>query len=205
MNTLLSTCYITWGIYFWGKDLIPSVFRNFYVFWGVNIGLIVLLSIGFAKSLSIYFQTKNKKIQSITHSAWFLLLFLLIIILPITVHHTMESFNTFSDRMLRIMDTSPPETEERRKKMASFIFSQYGLQIPYRLDSGAYETFQPTEKQEKKYEVKLESNKETIELGQKLSRISWLSSKLAIIQAVLFFVVFVGTILYEQKQENNNS
>ncbi len=115
----------------------------------------------------------------------------------------MDSLSTFAitmDRALPIKDTSTPGTEESRKCLASFLFTQYGIEIPYKLDTGDYKIFQPTEKEIKEYEDKLKRQKESIEIEKKLKSVAWSSFKLATIQAVLFFVVFLSTLIYEQKQ-----
>lgn len=205
MKVLLNTCAVILVSYMVGKDIFPEIFRNFFMFWGINIGLVILLAIGFARSLSIYFQKEERTIKSFSNAAWFLLLFLSVLILPITVHYGMGSLNTFElsrNKGLPINDTSSPETEERRKYLAGFLFGQYGTKIPYRLDSGEYKIFQPTEDQVKKYENSLERHKETIDLELQLSKLALLSFNLAITQAVLFFVAFIVTIIYEQKKEN---
>lgn len=207
MRILLPLSSITFLITIFGREIFPSIFGNFYVFWCVNLSLIIMLAIGFAKSLSVYFQGDKKTIKSFSNVAWFLFLFLSVLIIPITVHYsmkTLDSFSMTSDRGLPIKDTSSPETEESRKFMASFLFGQYGIKIPYRLESGDYIIFQPTEEQIKEYTAQLEGQKEINELEFQLSELAWSSFKLAIIQAVLFFAVFVGTILFEQKQININ-
>jgi hypothetical protein len=205
MKKLLYTCYIIWGIFFFGKDYFPIIFRNFYIFWSVNIGLIVLLSVGFAKSLFIYFKTEDKTIKSISHSALFILLFLLMNILPITVHHAMNTLKIFeisADRILPIRDTSAPDTQKSRKCLASYLFIQYGIKIPYKLDSGEFKIFKPSKEQIKEFEMKLNRQKETLLLERNISRLAWSSFVLSIIESVLFFIVFVATMIYEQKKES---
>ncbi len=205
MQILLTLSSITFLILIVGREMFPSILGNFYVFWGLNLSLVIMLAIGFAKSLSIYFQGDQKTINTFSNAAWYLLLFLSVLIIPITVHYGMNSLNNFNfsyDRGLSIKDTSSCETEESRKFMAGFLFGQYGIKIPYRLDSGDYKVFQPTEEQIKEYTAKFEEQKEINELELQLSNLAWSSFRLAIIQAVLFFVVFVGTVLFEQKQLN---
>lgn len=207
MKILLNTCVIIFASYLFGKHLLPSLFGNFFVFWGVNISLAILLAIGFSKALSIYFQQECKTIKSFSNSAWFLLLFLTIIIIPISVHHSMDSLNTFKTSSLHALpvhDSSAFDTEERRKLYAKFVFGEYGIKIPYKLESGEYITFEPTEDQIEKFNIRQEQKEETIEIEQNLSRVAYSSFRLAIIQVVLFFVVFVSTTIYSQYQENKD-
>ena len=112
MRILLPLSSITCLILIFGRELFPSIFGHFYVFWGVNLSLIIMLAIGFAKSLSVYFQGDQKTIKTFSNAAWFLFLFLSALIVPITVHYsmkTLDNFNMTSDRGLPIKDTSSPE------------------------------------------------------------------------------------------------
>lgn len=182
-----------------GKDLLPTLFSNIIIFWSVKLALVSLLSVGFAKSLSNYFEEKNRSLKSFFNPACFLLLFLCELIIPITVHYGMGSVNTFeltNDRKIQIIDTNSLETEEKRKFMAGFLFEQYGVKIPYELDRGGFVTFDPTEEQVSKYNSKLKRNKEAIELSFQLSKLAWSSFKLAIVQAFLFYILFVAICLF---------
>lgn len=204
MKILGNICAIVWVVYLFGKHLFPSLFGNFFVFWGINIFLALFLAIGFAISLSIYFHQDYKTIKSFSNSASFLFMFLMILILPISVHHTMNSLNTFStaqNHLFSVKNTSDCETEEGRLFYAKFLFERYGIKIPYQLDSGDYITFKPTEDLITKYRRRLEQQEETIKIEQNLSRLAYSSMKLAIVLSVVFFLSFVITILYVQYQE----
>jgi hypothetical protein len=121
----------------------------------------------------------------------------MIIIIAMSVHHTMNSLNTFATSKYHlnfIKDTSDIDNENGRIFYAQFLFEQYGIKIPYRLDSGEFVIFQPTEDLIEKYKKRLDQQKAKIEIEKNLSRTAYSSFKLAIAQAVVFFFSFVTTV-----------
>jgi hypothetical protein len=185
-----------------GRDLLPTLFSNMIIFWSIKLALVSLLSVGFAISLSNYFEETKRSLKSFSKSACFLFLFLCELIIPITVHYGMDSLDIFeltNDSKMQILDTNSLETEEKRKFIAGLLFQQYGVKIPYELDQGGFVTFDPTKEQVSKYNAKLKSNKEAIELNLQLRKLAWSSFILAIVQAFLFYILFATTIIFINK------
>jgi hypothetical protein len=204
MKILLSICSIIYAISVFGRPLFPAIFNNLYTFWIINIVLAVLVPIGFAKSLAIYFRQETKNLKSIKDVSLFLLIFFMAILLPITVHHSLNSLKTpvlSSEPMFSIKKTSECNNEENRKWEAEFLFRQYGIKIPYKLDSGEYEIYEPTPNEIKKHNKKLEERKEMLALEMELNRRSRSSSVVATVHIVCFFVFFITTMIYEKKRK----
>ncbi len=109
-----------------------------------------------------------------------------------------------SSHMLPVKNASECENEVNRKWEAGFLFQQYGIKIPYRLDSGEYVIFEPTASEYEKYNKRLQQRKEMIDLELELNRKSISSSKVAMIHGICFFILFMATMLYEKRKINCN-
>ena len=87
MNKLLNICIALWIVPFLGKQYFPEIFGAWYIQWPAVILLSVLLPIGFAKTLSFYYQSKPKSLKSISRPTAFLLIFCALQLMQLPVYY----------------------------------------------------------------------------------------------------------------------
>jgi hypothetical protein len=207
MNKLLNICIALWIVPFLGKQYFPEIFGAWYIQWPAVILLSVLLPIGFAKTLSFYYQSKPKSLKSILRPTAFLLIFCALQLMQLPVYYV--STKLFSIQPIFVAsDTSAldalsmADTEEKRKISAQIIFHEYGKKVPYKLNSGKFVIYEPTKSDKSIYEEsrKIKQNSDTYK-----SLIINSSIQTIYIQAIeitCFFLLFTITLILEQSQQS---
>ena len=200
MKKIFYISSILLAIHLFGKDILPSIFDNYYFFWIVFIILSILIPIGFSISINNFFEQDQKKTKYIIFIALFLLLLVVNLGFPLFTSHMMKSCNyllNYPDTNFKI--TRIEEYNSKKQECyAKIIFEKTGLIINYKDNNGKLVTYNPNDKVRNAYKNHIEFQNEQKILSDKMEIISRYSGFQSIIQLVSFLVIIPLFLMYKK-------
>ncbi|WNC71646.1 hypothetical protein RGQ13_16190 [Thalassotalea psychrophila] len=189
MKYLLAICYILFFIPFIGKFIFPILISNWIVNWFLIILLSILLPIGYAKSLTDCANGTEKAKKPATTINEFLFIFCLSIGLHVFSSQTLIA----TDNLLNAMATEKVNSaeifqltykdhaEKNNRGFAQIIYWRQGVLIQYKLNSGAYKLFEPSQSD-------IDMYRENVELKNKKQALNAFNKEQSII--AMYFSLF---------------
>lgn len=206
MNKLLYICIFLLIVPFIGRQYYPEIFGVTYIQLPAIIMLMLLLPIGFAKALSIYFKTDIKSLKLIFRPIAFLLLFCVLLLMHLPANYVVTTLfavgpNYVLDNSdLDILEgISKADTVDKRKLFAKIVFENSGDIVPYKLDSGEYAMYEPTELDRKEYERNRKAKELNKTYKEFIVNASLQSIYLQAAELISFLLIFTITLIIEQK------
>jgi uncharacterized membrane protein len=186
-----------------GKKWFPNIFNQLYAQWLLITLLVLLTSIGFVKSFSLFYSTANCNYVKILEPLYFLFIFCSVIAFLGATHLTILSIydlNSFSvSHETKILEglSSEKGTESTRKKVAQVLYWHFGKKLPYLKNSGKYVIFNPSDNdilKASENQAQRTQIRKTIESAAEASKNALITQLLAIAG---FFVITSIAILVE--------
>lgn len=202
MINLLNICVLLIVIPTLGKMYYPNLLSSLYIQVPSVILASVLLGAGFVVSLSKYFKTNKPSFAGILLPSGFLLVFILLQLLSLFAVKVMTPLTSFKawgviseNKILDRLTSGVSESE--RLRVAQFVFTDYGSRVPYKLDSGQFVQYEPTEAD---FKILKESQLSAVQYKKMMEMNAYLASyilQLSILELLLFFTGFAGAFLWE--------
>jgi hypothetical protein len=108
---------------------------------------------------------------------------------------------SFPDHAISILEAPVSMTQEKGRIFAArSIFKEYGKKVPYKLATGRYSIFQPTEQDIEDYDKRKKQKEEMEQLFSKLANQSKISGYLSFLYIFSFLLLTPVTLLYEKNK-----
>ena len=205
---LLATIFIWVSVGLIQLVIWPDTFPNRIYTVPLLLVAAVLVPLGFVISIKKFFTQKSK--VPLIYSIIFLGVFLFDIDNLIEITHRLETERLkirelsydLGKKFPIVEGPTSAETETERLNMAQYVYREYGARVPYRLESGEYQIYDPTGKDVEVFNT----NKAMFEKATKTNEyaISVLreSRYMLLAKIILFFVVVSVYFLIEYKNAN---
>jgi len=195
MDKLLNITLILWVFSLLSKQWLPEAFGNQYFQWPLFFILACIVPYGFAKSIFL-----NKKSRAIV----FLLIPLCNLVLLTCGNHLGHALienmqfihpsHKQNSKLLSLPLKAP--TEENRYIAARMVYVEFGVSVPYKTINDEFVQYEPTEEDIKKYNNQASLYHEGNELMSELVRQNNERSYLALLQVIVFALVFCITYCF---------
>ncbi len=192
-----------------GKKVLPSILGINYVQWGLAVISSLILPVGIFYSIRAIFIYPEQRRQSGFACLLFSAIFSLMLIcygvgspLKMGLSHTLDDLSSehLLPELLHGLQSS--DSPEIHLKMAKSIFVCSGIQIPYRLENGAYTVYQPTKQDQDLWNGTKATNEEIATIKEQQNWEVKQMQYLMGLYAVSFFIVFlIGSLhlMYQRK------
>lgn len=207
----MNFCLVLFIILVVGRDIYPRILGHWFVQWPIIGILAILLPVGFGKSIADHFKSKTQNLKTLFFPLGFLFIFLFLLIFPLLYNLMILNLLDLIPTRSLVYDgkllekTVVGSDENKRISAARLIFSVYGNKVPYRLGSGEFAVYEPTEGEIGEYEKRIQSRVNEKKSIEQIKKQSYVFNCFQVLGISCFFILSCVTFIVETKRNLHNS